>query len=99
MMFDVGCLFCKEELEVTPIVGPCGVFLTGITWQVEKFSVFYGKVCRAKDFFFSEWIFSRFGNGIQSSMRANSTVMGVVGFQCASNAISFCCSCFGRTVQ
>ena len=37
-------------------------------------------------------------NSLQSSMRVNSTVMEVVWSHCASNAISFSCSCFGRTV-
>ena len=61
MIFDFGCLFGKEELEVTPIFGACGIVSTGITWQVEQSSVFDGKVCRSKDIFLSKWIFSSFG--------------------------------------
>ena len=37
-------------------------------------------------------------NSFQSSMQVNITAMGVVGSHCVSNAISFSCSCFGRTV-
>ena len=51
MMFDVGCLFCKEDLEVTPIFGACGLVSSGMTWQVEESSVFDGKVCRSNDIF------------------------------------------------
>ena len=35
-----------------------------------------------------------FENNLQSSMRVNSTTMGVVRYHCASNTISFSCSCF-----
>ena len=51
MMFDVGCLFGKEELEVIPIFGACGLVSRGITCPVEQSIVFDGKVCRAKDIF------------------------------------------------
>ena len=61
MMFDVGCLFGKEELVVTPIFGACGLVSPDITWQVEQSSVFDGKVCRSKDIFLGEWLFSIFG--------------------------------------
>ena len=37
-------------------------------------------------------------NSLQSTMQVNSTVVGVVGSRCESNAISFSCSCFGSTV-
>ena len=37
-------------------------------------------------------------NIFQSSMWVNIDAMGVVGSQCASNAILFSCSCLGRTV-
>ena len=60
-MFDVVCLFGKEELEVTPLFDDCGFVLPSITWQVEKTIVFDGKVCRAKDIFLIEWIFFSFG--------------------------------------
>ena len=60
MMFDVGCLFGREEFEVTPIFGACGLVSPGITCQVEKSSVFDGKVYRANKFFLSEWLFSGF---------------------------------------
>ena len=61
MMFDVGCLFGKEELEVTPIFGACGIVLPDFTLQVEQYSVFDGKVCILKDVFLGEWVFSIFG--------------------------------------
>ena len=61
MMFDVGCLFGKEELEVTPFFGSCRLVSPGITRQVEQYSVFYGKVYRAEDRFLSECILSIFG--------------------------------------
>ena len=60
-MFDVGCLFGKEEFVVTPIFGACGLVLPGITWQVEQSSVFDGKVLRERDIFLSELLFSIFG--------------------------------------
>ena len=37
-------------------------------------------------------------NILQSSIQVNSTVMEEAGYHCASNAISFFCICFGRTV-
>ena len=43
-MFDVGCLFGREDLEVTPIFGACGLVSPGITWQAEQYSVFNGNV-------------------------------------------------------
>ena len=61
MMFDVGYLFGKEEIEVNQIFGALGIFSSGITRQVEQSSVFNGKVCRAKDCFISAWIFYIFG--------------------------------------
>ena len=51
MMFDVGCLFGKGDLEVTPIFGAYGLVSPGIIWQVDRSSVFNEKVCRAKDIF------------------------------------------------
>ena len=60
MMFGVSCLFVKEELEVTPFFGICGIVSPGIIWYVEQSSVFYGKVRRAKDIFIGEWLFSIF---------------------------------------
>ena len=59
-MFDVGCLFGKEQLEVNPIFGSFGIVLPGITWQVEQSIVLDDKVCREKDVFLSEWLFSSF---------------------------------------
>ena len=44
MMFDVGCIFGKEELEVTTIFGDFWLVLPGITCQVEQSSVFGSKV-------------------------------------------------------
>ena len=35
-MFDVGRLFGKEDIEVTPIFGANGLVSPGITWQVEN---------------------------------------------------------------
>ena len=61
MVFDVGCLSVKEDLEVTPNFGACGLVSPGITWQVEQSSVFNGKVYRSKDIFLSEWLFYIFG--------------------------------------
>ena len=61
MMFDIGCLFGKKELEVNLIFGTCGIVSPVITWQDEKSSVFDGKVCREKDIFIFEWLLSRFG--------------------------------------
>ena len=60
-MFDIGCLFGKEELEVNPVFGACGLVSPVITWQVEKFSVFYDKVCRSKDLFLIQWLLFKFG--------------------------------------
>ena len=60
-MFDVGGLFGKEELEVNPVFGACGLVSPGITCQVEQSSLFDGKVCKSKDIFIGEWIFSSFG--------------------------------------
>ena len=54
MMFDIGCIFSKEDLEVAPFFGACGIFLPGVTWKVEQSSVFGGKVCRSKDIFLGE---------------------------------------------
>ena len=98
MMFDVGCLFGREEFEVTQIFGACGIVSPSITCQVEKSSVFDGKVCRAKDVLLVNGSSPALTNSLQSSMRVNSTVMGVVGYHCESNAISFWCSCIGRIV-
>ena len=59
-MFDVGCLFGKEEFEVAPIFGACGIVLPGITWQAEKSSVFDRKEIIATDLFLIEWLFYSF---------------------------------------
>ena len=41
---------------------------------------------------------SYLANSLPSSMWVNITAMVVVGYHCASNAISFSCSCLGRKV-
>ena len=97
-MFDVGCLFDKENLEVISIFGACGIVSPGTTWKVGKSSVFDGKVCRAKDILSVNGYYSALANSLDFSMRVNSTAMGVSGYHCASKAISLSCSFFGRTV-
>ena len=97
MMFDVGCLFGREEFEVTPNFGASVLVSTCITYQVEQYSVFDVKVCRVRMIFFLvNGSSPDLVNSFQYSMRVNSTAVGVVGSYCESNAISFSCSCFGR---
>ena len=72
MMFDVGCLFGKEELEVTPIFGTCGIVLPGITWKVEQASVFNGKLCRYNFSFSVNGSSTALANSLKYSMRVNS---------------------------
>ena len=98
MMFDVGCLFGKEDIEIIPNFGACELVLPGITWHVEESSVFNGKVFISNDVFLVNGSSLCLVNSLQSSMHVNSNAMGVVGSHCASNAISFSCSCFRKTV-
>ena len=87
MMFDVGCLFVKEDLEVTPIFGTCGLVLLDIKWQVEQSSVFDGNACISNNIFSVNGSSTASENSFQYSMRVNITAMGVVGSHCASNEI------------
>ena len=97
-MFDVGCLFGKEELEVTSIFGVFGLVLLDIMWQVEKFSIFNVKVCRAKDFSSVNGSSPDSANIFQYSMQVTSTAMVLAGSHCSSNSISFSCIFFSRIV-